>query len=175
VVYARRYPSWEIGVVMAMQEALARICETYSKEIFNLGMPFHLFGRRNSEGWPMRTLGDHEIVPWTEIQLEDMEAHVYIIEHLHLAEMDAIDDAKDLLQERQEKIEQLEDIVQKLKDKNKALEATNDKLVFKIEAQEAQIAGLQGQCAYLMACRCPPSWEPQEEGMMSTAASLPSV
>jgi hypothetical protein len=27
----------------------------------------------------------------------------------------------------------------------------------------------------LMACRCPPSWEPQEEGMMSTAASLPSV
>jgi hypothetical protein len=27
----------------------------------------------------------------------------------------------------------------------------------------------------LMACRYPPSWEPQEEGMMSTAASLPSV
>jgi hypothetical protein len=27
----------------------------------------------------------------------------------------------------------------------------------------------------VMVCRCPPSWEPQEEGMMSTAASLPSV
>jgi hypothetical protein len=67
VVYARRYPSWEIGVVMAMQEALARICETYSKEIFDLGMPFHLFGIRNSEGWPMRTPGDRATVPWTEI------------------------------------------------------------------------------------------------------------
>jgi hypothetical protein len=43
----------------------------------------------------------------------------------------------------------LEDIIQKLKDKKKALEATNDKLVFKTEAQEAHIAGLQGQCAYL--------------------------
>jgi hypothetical protein len=27
----------------------------------------------------------------------------------------------------------------------------------------------------LMACRWPPSWEPQEEGMMSTTASLPSL
>jgi hypothetical protein len=27
----------------------------------------------------------------------------------------------------------------------------------------------------LMKCRCPPSWEPQEEGMISTAASLSSV
>jgi hypothetical protein len=27
----------------------------------------------------------------------------------------------------------------------------------------------------VMACRWPPTWEPQEEGMMSTAASLPSV
>jgi hypothetical protein len=62
-----------------MQEALARICETYSKEIFNLGTPFHLFGRRNSEGWPMRTPGNHATIPWTEIQLEDIEAHVYNI------------------------------------------------------------------------------------------------
>jgi hypothetical protein len=29
------------------------------------------------------------------------------------------------------------------------LRQPNDKLVFKTEAQEAQIAGLQGQCAYL--------------------------
>jgi hypothetical protein len=149
VVYARRYSSWEIGVVMAMQEALACICETYSKEIFDLGMPFHLFGRRNSEGWPMRTPGDHAIVPQTKIQFEDMEGHVYSLEHALHAEMDAIDDAKDLLQERQERIELLEDMILKMKDKQETLEATNDKLVFKTEAQEAHIAGLQGQCAYL--------------------------
>jgi hypothetical protein len=97
VVYTRRYSSWEIGVVMVMKETLARICETYSKEIFNLGMPFHLFGRRNSEGWPMRTLGNHATVPWTEIQFVNMEGHVYSLEHALHAEMDAIDDAKDLL------------------------------------------------------------------------------
>jgi hypothetical protein len=27
----------------------------------------------------------------------------------------------------------------------------------------------------VMACRCPPSWETQKEGMMSTATSLPLV
>jgi hypothetical protein len=92
VVYARRYPSWDIGVVMAMPEALARVCETYSKEIFNLGMPFHLFGRRYSEGWPMRTPGNRATVPWTEIQFEDMEEHIYNLEDALHAEMDAIDD-----------------------------------------------------------------------------------
>jgi hypothetical protein len=40
-------------------------------------------------------------------------------------------------------------MILKTKDKHETLEATNDKLAFKIEAQEAQIAGLQGQCAYL--------------------------
>jgi hypothetical protein len=149
VVYARRYPTWEIGVVMAMEEALARIYEMYSKEIFDIGTPFHLFGRRNFEGWPMRTPGNHATVSWTEVQLEDMEAHVYNIEHLLLDEMDATNNAKDLLRERQEKIEQLEDIIQKLKDNKKALEAANNKLAFKAEAHEVQIAGLQGQCAYL--------------------------
>jgi hypothetical protein len=114
VVYARRYSSWEIGVVMAMQEALACICKTYSKEIFNLGMPFHLFGRCNSEGWPMRTPGNHATVPWTEIQFEDMEGHIYSLEHALHAEIDAIDDAKDLLQERQERIELLEDMILKM-------------------------------------------------------------
>jgi hypothetical protein len=40
-------------------------------------------------------------------------------------------------------------MILKMKDKQKTLEETNDKLVFKTEAQEAQIAGLQGQCVYL--------------------------
>jgi TolA-binding protein len=149
MVYVRKYSSWEIGVVMAMQEAFAHICETYSNEIFDMGMAFHLFGRHSSEGWPMRTPGNRAAVPWTKIQFEDMEGHVYSLEHALHADMDAIDDAKDLLQERQERIEQLEDIILKMTDKQKTLVATNDKLVFKTKTQEAQIAGLQGQCAYL--------------------------
>jgi hypothetical protein len=46
-------------------------------------------------------------------------------------------DAKYLLQEREEKIAQLED-------KKKTLEAANDKLTYKTEDQETQIAGLRG-------------------------------
>jgi TolA-binding protein len=64
-------------------------------------------------------------------------------------EMDATDDAKYQLQEKDVKIEQLEDTIQKLKEKNVSLEATNDKLAFKTEDQVVRIAGLQGQCAYL--------------------------
>jgi chromosome segregation ATPase len=97
----------------------------------------------------MRTPGNRAIVPWSEIQFEDMEGHIYILEHALHAEMGAIDDAKDLLQERHDKIELLEDMILKTKDKQETLEATNDKLAFKIEALEAQIGGLQGQCAYL--------------------------
>jgi hypothetical protein len=123
------YPAWETGVVMAMEEALACICEMYSKEIFKLGTSFHLFGRRNSDVWPMRTPRNHGSLPWTEVQLEDMEGHVYNLDHLLHVEMDATDDAKELLQERQEKIELLENTIQKLKDKKKALEVANDKLV----------------------------------------------
>jgi hypothetical protein len=74
-----------------------------------------------------------------------MEGRICSLEHTLHAEMDAIDDAKDLLKERQERIELSEDMILKMKDKHETLEATNDKLVFKIEAQEAQIAGLQGQ------------------------------
>jgi hypothetical protein len=40
------------------------------------------------------------MVPWTNVQLEDMEGHVYNLEHLLLAEMDPTDNAKELLQER---------------------------------------------------------------------------
>jgi hypothetical protein len=72
----------------------------------------------------MRTPGNCATVPWTEIQFEDIEGHIYSLEHALHAEMDAIDGAKDLLQERQERIEQLEDIILKMKDKQKTLEAT---------------------------------------------------
>jgi DNA repair exonuclease SbcCD ATPase subunit len=121
----------------------------YSKEISKMDTSFHQFWRRNSEGWAMRTPGLCEGLPWTKIQLEDMESYAFNLEHLLRIDMDATDDAKRLLQEREEKIEQLEDTIQKLKDKKKSLEAANDKLSGKAEDQETQIAGLQGQCAYL--------------------------
>jgi predicted nuclease with TOPRIM domain len=78
-----------------------------------------------------------------------MESYAFNLEHMLRSEMDATDDAKYELQEKDDKIEQLEDTIQKLKEKNKSLEATNDKLTGKVEDQEARIVGFRGQCIYL--------------------------
>jgi hypothetical protein len=149
VVYSRMYPGWETGVLMAMEEALARICGMYVQEISELDNSIHQFGRRNHDGWALRTPGRREDLPWTEIQLEDMESYAFNLEHMLRSEMDAIDDAKYQLQEKDEKIEQLENTIEKLKEKNKSLEVANDKLSGKVEDQEAQIEGFRGQCIYL--------------------------
>jgi hypothetical protein len=77
-----------------------------------------------------------------------MESYAFNLEHMLRSEMDATDDAKYQLQEKDEKIEQLENTIEKLKEKNKSLEVTNDKLSGKVEDQEAQIVGFRGQCIY---------------------------
>jgi predicted RNase H-like nuclease (RuvC/YqgF family) len=66
-----------------------------------------------------------------------MESYAFNLEHMLCSEMDATDDAKYQLQEKDEKIEQLENTIQKLKEKNKSLEVANDKLSGKVEDQEA--------------------------------------
>jgi hypothetical protein len=143
------YPGWETGIMMAMEEALARICGMYPKEIFDMDNSFQQFGRRNHEGWALSTPGRRAGLPWTEIQLEDMEMYAFNMEIMLHDEMDATDDAKYQLREKDEKIDQLENTIQKLKEKNASLEAMNDKLASKAEDQTAWIMGLQGQCAYL--------------------------
>jgi hypothetical protein len=149
VVYARRYPGWETGIMMAMEEALAHICGMYPKEIFDMDNTFQQFGRRNHEGWALSTPGYREGLPWTEIQLEDMETYAFNMEIMLRDEMDAADNARHQLQERDEKIEQLENTIQKLREKNASLEATNDKLASNTENLTARDIGLQGHCAYL--------------------------
>jgi hypothetical protein len=92
VVYSRMYPGWETGIMMAMEEALARICNMYVQEISEMDNSIHQFGRHNSDGWA--TPGLCEGLPWTEIQLEDMESYAFNMEHMLRSEMDATDDAK---------------------------------------------------------------------------------
>jgi hypothetical protein len=93
VVYSRMYPGWETGVMMAMEEALARICGMYVQEISEMNNFVHQFERRNLDGWALRTIGLREGLPWTEIQLEDMESYAFNMEHMVRSEMDATDDA----------------------------------------------------------------------------------
>jgi FtsZ-binding cell division protein ZapB len=149
VVYSRMYPGWDTRIMMAMEEELARICSMYPKEIFNMDNSFQQFGRRNNEGWALSTPGRREGIPWTEIQLEDMETYAFNMEIMLRDKMDATDDAKYQLWEKDEKIDQLENTIQKLKEKNASLEAMNDKLASKTENLTTQNTGLQGQCTYL--------------------------
>jgi hypothetical protein len=67
VVYSRIYPGWETGIMMAMEEALARICVMYVQEISEINNSIHQFGRCNLDGWALRTPGLREGLPWTEI------------------------------------------------------------------------------------------------------------
>jgi chromosome segregation ATPase len=78
-----------------------------------------------------------------------MGSYAFNLEDMLRSEMDATDDAKYQLLQKDEKIEQLENTIEKLKEKNKSLEAANDKLSGKVEDQEAQIVGFRGQCIYL--------------------------
>jgi hypothetical protein len=94
VVYSRMYLGWDTGIMMAMEEALARICGMYPKEIFDMDNTFQQFGRRNHEGWALSTPGRREGLPWTEIQLEDMETYAFNMEIMLRGEMDATADGK---------------------------------------------------------------------------------
>ncbi|KAK1618871.1 hypothetical protein QYE76_024388 [Lolium multiflorum] len=155
VVYLKRYPSWEDGVVMAMQEALARIVCMHGDSIdVESGRQF--FGRRSSLGLPMRTSGSREGLSWIQIQFEDMERYAYKVETLLRAEMCDLDFAKHTLTENNKKYKELERLIEWLADKRDALfnenvqlKKDNEKLLDKTLDQEAVILALQGQCAHL--------------------------
>jgi hypothetical protein len=67
VVYLRMYQGWETGIMMSMEEALARISDMYAKEISKMDDSFQQIGRHNYDGWALRTPGLREGLPWTEI------------------------------------------------------------------------------------------------------------
>ena len=141
---------------MAMQEALARICDIYSESMPE-GSSCYIFGRRNQDGMPVRTAGDRLGLRWSEIQFEDLEGHVYNLEEMLRTEMEELDWAKGLLQQNKERIIQAERAVEwlgdqrdKLRNDNYKLKNVNEKLEDKALSQEAQILGLQGQCAHLV-------------------------
>jgi predicted RNase H-like nuclease (RuvC/YqgF family) len=73
-----------------------------------------------------------------------METYAFNKEIMLRNAMDATDDAKYQLREKDEKIDQLENTIQKLKEKNMSLEAMNDKLASKIENLTTWNIGLQG-------------------------------
>jgi hypothetical protein len=127
-----------IGKWCKNKHGASKIIDTFETyQISELDNSIYQFGRHNHEGWALRTPGHHENLPWTEMQLEDMGSYAFNLEDMLHSEMDAMDDAKYQLLQKDEKIGQLETMIEKLKEKNKSLEAANDKLSGKVEDQEA--------------------------------------
>jgi low affinity Fe/Cu permease len=86
IVFYKMSPNWEIGVEMAMQEALARTVQTYQHEM-SQGSSFYAFGRRFEDGTANRTAGDRVGMDYRVIQMEDLECHIVNLEESLTAEM----------------------------------------------------------------------------------------
>jgi hypothetical protein len=155
VVYLKTYPDWEDGVVMAMQEALARIVYRYENDI-DEDSDIQYFGRRNSAGICFRTKGNREGMTWTAIQFEDMERYARKMEHHLSMEMNNCDLTKQILQENNLKYYELKEQRDELDAEVVQLKEDNEKLQDETFKQQAIILALQAQCAHLVK-QIPPS------------------
>ena len=76
IVYREVYTSWEMGLMMAKQEALARICEQYH-ELLPPGSLHRCFGRRGATGLLHWSGNDHKDMSLMALQFEDLEATIH--------------------------------------------------------------------------------------------------
>ena len=144
-----------MGIMMAKQEALARICERY-RELLPPGSIHRRFGRRGATGLPHWSGNDRENMPMMELQLEDLEATIHRAVTLLGAESWVVDQSKELIAEQKKRIATVEEVIvsqeakkEKLEVANQKLQAENLKLLNKVDTQEAMIAALREQCAQL--------------------------
>ena len=155
IIFRKEYTTWETGLLLAMHEALARICETYY-ELLPQTSPYRVFGRRDAEGLPYYSDGDREHMGLMQIHLEDLELLAHRTETILRADMGVLDQAKELIEQQRVQIEIAEELAeaqeaqkQKLMEDKQKLEAENLKLGNKVDQQHAMIAALQEQCACL--------------------------
>ena len=134
IIFTKEYTTWETGLLLATQEALARICETYF-DMLPQTSPYRNFGKRNAEGLPCYSDGDREHMSLMQVHLEDMELLSHRTETILRAEMGVLDQAKELIEQQRVQIEVAEELAetqeaekQKLIDDKQKLEAENIKL-----------------------------------------------
>ncbi|KAK1694751.1 hypothetical protein QYE76_011448 [Lolium multiflorum] len=152
VVYLKTYPDWEDGVVMAMQEALARIVYRYRNDIDEDSDIQH-FGHRSSAGFCIRTKGNCEGMTWTAIQFEDMERYAQKMEHHLRLEMKDCDLIKQILQENNLKYYEMKEQRDELDAEVVQLKTDNEKLQDETFKQQAIILALQAH-KDLVTCEC---------------------
>jgi len=128
IVFYKESPNWEIGVEMAMQDALARTVQTYRQEI-SQDSAFYAIGRRFEDGTANRTAGDRGGMDYEVIQMEDLECHIVNLENNLTAEM--------------RRNEKLRVTVEKLKHVNTKLTMVLRDTADKVLARDIEIAQLK--------------------------------
>ena len=85
--------------MLAMYEALSRICEEYYQQLLPDSM-YRQFGKRDTRGMPYWTEEGRNEMGFMEIHLEDLEMLAYGTETIFRAEMKVLDQAKELIQKQ---------------------------------------------------------------------------
>ena len=155
IVYRKVYTSWEMGLMMAKQEALSCICEEYH-QLLPPGSLHRFFGRRGATGLPHWSGNDRKDMTLMALQFEDLEVTIHRAVTLLDVESRVVDQSKELIAEQKKRIATVEGVIvsqeakkEKLETTNQKLEAENLKLLNKVDTQEAMIVALREQCAQL--------------------------
>jgi hypothetical protein len=135
IIFTRVYPSWEFGVDMAMQDALARICGSYHGEMHALST-FRQFGRSTPEGDPLIPTTPKADLGRSRAHMQDLSCLLAEAENELNMEMEQND-------ERRVIIDQLNEEIQTLHQATDVLENTVHNLEAQLAERDAQIAALQ--------------------------------
>jgi hypothetical protein len=115
-IFSREYSSWDVGVDMAMQDALTRICGSYHEEM-NAGSVFRLFGRSTPKG--------HLLIPMTpKAEMNRSRAQMQDLSCLLAAMENELDMEMEQNDHRRVVIDQLTEEVQTLHQATDVLETT---------------------------------------------------
>ena len=128
MVYTIPYPDFEVSVGMAMQGAIARICNRYRAHITH-GSVFRLFGERYETGEAFDRWDQHLTAIRSHfMEREFMAVDIEVMMQRQIAVIDS----------QRERIKKLERTILKLSDHK-------DELLGKVEDKEAMIVATQAQ------------------------------
>jgi hypothetical protein len=146
IIFTRVYPSWDLGVDMAMQDALTRICGSYHGEMHAQSV-FRQFGRSTPEGNPVVSTMTKFDLSRSRAQMQDLTCLLADMENGLNMEMEQND---------QEMV-----VIEKLNGEIQTLHQATEVLENAVHNLEAQLAERDAQIATLQAPPPPPP-SPQE-------------
>ena len=155
-VYEEDYPDWEYSVEIAMQGAIARICQKYRKLIPSDSSTLY-YGRRHMDGTPVAHVEGIGRLLAVKQYLVDREVSSARMEGMMREGMRYVDHAREAIHEANTKLDNCEkalewisDNRQKLQVENRGLSNRNLHLENMVDLQETKINALEEQKTVLL-------------------------